>query len=120
MLLSAVLAFAQEETEIKDVKVPNPMGVHTWFIIVAVGVFLAWCISYCLQMRKESARPRPKRAEFLHQKEQILNRLAELESQKETGAIGKEKYEREFKKARSRLSEVLERLKGTAGGSEEA
>ena len=117
-LTFSALAHAQEPPGIRDVKIQNPMGTHTWFIILAVGVFLAWCISYCLQAQKESLSRRPRRAEFLRRKEQLLDRLAELESQKESGAIGKDQYEREFKKARSRLSEVLDHLKGTAGAEE--
>ena len=46
----------------REIQLPNPMGAHTWFIIVAVGAFLAWCISYVLQLQKEEAeQPAPAR-----------------------------------------------------------
>jgi hypothetical protein len=114
------LAFAQEDAPIRDVKIPNPMSAHTLFIILAIGIFLAWCISYSLQIQKESAGAKPRRNELLRQKDRILDRLAELESEKETGSISKDRYEREFRKVRSRLSEVLERLKERASGAGES
>ena len=46
-------AIAQDESGPREIQLPNPMGAHTWFIIVAVGAFLAWCISYVLQLQKE-------------------------------------------------------------------
>jgi hypothetical protein len=106
-----ILVFAQEEgAGARDVEIPNPMGAHTWFIIVAVGAFLAWCISYCLELHKESIDQKPQREDLLRQKEQTLNRIAELESQKESGTLSQERYDKEFKKAKARLSQVLERL----------
>jgi hypothetical protein len=116
VLLLPILALAQDENAIRDVKIPNPMGIHTWFIIAVVGVFLAWCISYCLQLQKESEARKPRRTELLRQKDQTLNRLAELESQKESGAIAVQVYEREFRKARSRLSDILVLLKEDTAG----
>ena len=86
------------------------MGPHTWFIIIAVGAFLAWCISYVLQLQKERLTSQPQRTTLLRQKEELLDRLAELESQKEAGAIPSQRYEKEFKKAKGRLSEVIRRL----------
>lgn len=115
-LVVPVLALAQEDNAIRDVKIPNPMGVHTWFIIAAVGVFLAWCISYCLQLQKESEARKPRRTELLRHKDQVLNRLAELESQKEAGAIALPAYESEFRKARSKLSDILVLLKEDPSG----
>ena len=111
LIATAAVAVAQEEESApRSVEVANPMGAHTWFIIVAVGVFLAWCISYCLQVQKENLRRKPARDEFLRQKDQWLDRIAELESQRDAGTISADKFEREFKKARSRLSDVLSRL----------
>jgi hypothetical protein len=101
---------AQEEETIREVQLPNPMGPHTWFIIIAVGAFLAWCISYVLQLQKEKLSNQPERGALLRQKEELLNRLAELESQQETGAISAQRYEKEFRKAKGRLSEVVTRL----------
>ena len=110
-------ALAQEEGP-REIDVANPMGVHTWFIIVAVGAFLAWCISYALQLHKEKLSSPPERRSLLSQKEQLLERLAELESQKDAGTIGAQRYEKEFKKAKGRLSEVLGRLAHKQDSSE--
>ena len=108
-VLSPVLMLAQEEGP-REVQLPNPMGAHTWFIIVAVGAFLAWCISYVLQLQKEKLTSRPQRATLLRQKEELLDRLTELESEKEAGTISTQRYEKEFRKAKGRLSEVVGRL----------
>src|SRR5262245_37729417 len=102
-------ALAQEEGP-REINVPNPMGVHTWFIIVGVGAFLAWCISYVLQLQKEKLSVAPDRRSLLRRKEELLGRLAELEDKKEAGTIGTQRYEKEFKKAKGQLSEVLVRL----------
>jgi len=108
-VLSPVIVVAQDEGP-REIELPNPMGPHTWFIIIAVGAFLAWCISYVLQLQKERLTSQPQRTTLLRQKEELLDRLAELESQKEAGAIPSQRYEKEFKKAKGRLSEVIRRL----------
>jgi hypothetical protein len=108
-VLSPVVTVGQEEGP-REVQLPNPMGAHTWFIIVAVGAFLAWCISYVLQLQKEKLTRQPQKATLLRQKEELLDRLAELESQKEAGTISPQRYEKEFRKAKGRLSEVIGRL----------
>lgn len=107
--LSPLTAFAQEEGP-REVQLPNPMSAHTWFIIIAIGAFLAWCISYVLQLQKERLSTKPQRESLLRQKDELLNRLAQLESEKEAGAITSQRYEKEYRKARGRLSEVLGRL----------
>jgi len=96
--------------DVRSVELPNPMTIHTWFIIGAVGAFLAWCISYVLQLQKERLSGKPQRESLLRQKDELLNRLAQLESQKEAGTIAPQRYEKEYKKARNRLSDVLVRL----------
>ena len=108
-VLLPVVTVAQDEGP-REVQLPNPMGAHTWFIIVAVGAFLAWCISYVLQLQKEKLTSQPQRATLLRQKEELLDRLAELESQKEAGSISTQRYEKEFRKAKGRLSEIIGRL----------
>jgi hypothetical protein len=109
---------AQEEGP-REIELPNPMSPHTWFIIVAVGAFLAWCISYALQLQHERlGKGRPPRESLLRRKEELLERLAKLESQKEAGTIAAERYEKEFKKARGQLSEVLGRLKSRPDSTE--
>ncbi|HET9217679.1 MAG TPA: hypothetical protein VFR18_11905 [Terriglobia bacterium] len=105
-----VAAMAQDEEGPREVQLPNPMGPHTWFIIIAVGAFLAWCISYVLQLQKEKLTSRPERSSLLRQKEELLDRLVELESEKEAGAISAQRYEKEFRKAKGRLSAIIERL----------
>jgi len=115
-----VAALAQEEEGPRLIQIPNPMAAHTWFIIAAVGAFLAWCISYVLQFRRNQQTEKSDKARriaLLHEKDELLDRLAQLESEKEAGAIPGPKYEKEYKKARSRLSDVLGRLggKGDAG-----
>jgi len=111
LALWPVVAFAQDEGP-REVEIPNPMDAHTWFIIVAIGAFLAWCISYILQLQKErqSEPEKTGRNSLLQQKEELLNRLANLEAQKETGEISQARYDKEFNKARGRLSDVLGRL----------
>jgi hypothetical protein len=104
-----LVLLAQDEGP-REVQLPNPMGNHTWFIIVALGALLAWCISYALQLQKERLTTKPQRESLLRQKEELLNRLTQLESQKEAGSITSQRYEKEFRKARSRLSDVLSRL----------
>ncbi len=120
LTLSPLAAFAQDEEGPRLVQIPNPMAAHTWFIIAAVGAFLAWCISYVLQFRRNQLNEKSdktKRMALLHEKDELLDRLAQLESEKEAGSIPGPKYEKEFKKARNRLSDVLARLggKGDAG-----
>jgi hypothetical protein len=109
LALAPTALLAQEEGA-RDVQLPNPMGAHTWFIIAAVGAFLAWCISYVLELQKEKLKTRPQRSSLLRQKEELLERLAELDAQKESGTIPAARYEREFKKIRGRLTDVLSRL----------
>ena len=117
-VLLPVASLAQDEGPIFP-EIPNPMSVHTWFIIAAFGAFLAWCISYILELQKEKLQRLPERSGLLSQKEQALDQLAELESRKESGEITEERYEREFKKAKARLGEILERLKGGPDSSVE-
>jgi hypothetical protein len=110
-VLAPVVALAQDEGP-REVEVPNPMGPHTWFIIVAIGAFLAWCISYVLQLQRErmTGQAKPQRDSLLRRKEELLDRLAKLESEKESGTIAAARYEKEFRKLRGQLSEILGRL----------
>jgi hypothetical protein len=110
-------ATAQEEGP-REVQVPNPMGAHTWFIIVAVGAFLAWCISYVLQLQKERLSSKPQRESLLRRKDELLDQLAELDSQKEAGTITVQHYEKEFRKTRNRLSAVLDTLRSKQDSAE--
>ena len=60
--------------------------------------------------RRETEQQATRRGSLLRQKDELLDRLAELESQKEAGTITAQRYEKEFRKAKSRLSEILGRL----------
>ena len=108
--LLPLIALAQDEAGPREVQIPNPMSAHTWFIILAVGAFLAWCISYVLQLQKEKLTSEPRRGLLLRQKDELLDRLAELEAQKEAGTITPQRYEKEFRKTKGRLSEIVGRL----------
>jgi len=104
---------AQDEGP-RFVQLPNPMAVHTWFIIVAVGAFLAWCISYVLDLQRDRLSSKPERETLLRQKELLLDRLAELELEKNAGKLSPQRYEKEYKKARGKLSDVVGRLSSKA------
>ena len=114
-------AIAQEQEGPRSIHIPNPMAAHNWFIIAAVGAFLAWCISYVLQFRRNQLEKsdKAKRTAMLHEKDELLDRLAELESEKEAGTIPGPRYEKEYRKARSQLSDVLSRLGGKRGSAED-
>ena len=85
-------AFAQDSPSLTTV--PNPMGAHTFFIIAAIGAFLLWCISYTLQVQKESLAKKKGRDDLLRQKEDLLNRIANLEDRRETNAVPDPQYRR--------------------------
>jgi len=90
--------------------VPNAMGAHTWFIIIAVGAFLLWSISYSLQLHKEALARRKGRDELARRKEELLDRIAHLEEQKDAGAIGEKKYKQDLKELKFHLGRVLDKL----------
>ncbi len=60
--------------------------------------------------KRETEHSKPERGSLLRQKEELLDRLAELEAQKEAGTITAQRYEKEFRKAKGRLSEIVGRL----------
>ena len=91
-------------------KVPNAMAAHTWFIILAVGAFLLWSISYSLQLQKEALKRRKGREDLLNRKEVLLDRISDLESQKESGKITERKYKDELKDLKFQLSKILEKI----------
>ena len=110
LLISTAILFAQDEP--RSVTLPNPMGAHTWFIIAAIGAFLLWCISYTIQLQKEALVKKKGRDELLNQKEGLLDKIADLESRRETNAVNDPQYRREMKDLRHRLAKVLETLGG--------
>lgn len=109
LLISARHSVAQEGSRVTEV--PNPMGVHTWFIILVVGSFLAWAISYSLQIQNESLSKKKGREGLLQQKEALLDQIAILETKRELNAISDQQYKQQMKDMRHRLSRVLDKLK---------
>src|SRR2546427_12736125 len=91
--------------------VPNAMGAHTWFVILAVGAFLLWSISYSLQLHKEALARKKGRDELVRLREELLDQIADLEAQRESGAVAEKKYKQDLKDLKFRLAKVLERLK---------
>src|SRR5207237_9812837 len=104
-----LLLLAQDEGA-RTADVPNAMGAHTWFIILAVGAFLLWSVSYSLQLHREALARKKGREELVRRKEELLDQLADLESQKESGAIGEKKYKQDLKDLKFHLAKVLEKL----------
>ena len=113
ILSAAATAFAQDENAPHSAEVANPMGIHTWFVIVVVGAFLAWSISYSLQMQKEALKKRSSREGLLNLKNQYLDQLANLESRKQEGTISEQRYKREYNNGRLRLAKVLEKIEAS-------
>src|SRR5438128_3088264 len=91
--------------------VPNAMGAHTWFIIVAVGAFLLWSISYSLQLHKEALARKKGRENLARRKDELIDQIAELEAQKEAGTIPEKKFKQELKDLKFQLAKVLEKLR---------
>ena len=107
--MTLLLLLAQDEGA-RTADVPNAMGAHTWFIILAVGAFLLWSISYSLQLHKEALARRKGRDELIRRKEELLDQIARLEEQKESGAIAEKKYKQDLKDLKFHLSKILEKL----------
>jgi len=107
--MTVLLLFLQDQGT-RTVDVPNAMGAHTWFIILAVGAFLLWSISYSLQLHKEAMARKKGREELVRRKDALLDQIADLETQKESGAIGEKKYKQDLKDLKFHLAKVLEKL----------
>ena len=107
--MTLLLLLAQDEGA-RTADVPNAMGAHTWFIILAVGAFLLWSISYSIQLHKEALSRRKGRDELIRRKEELLDQIAKLEEQKESGAIAEKKYKQDLKDLKFHLSKILEKL----------
>jgi hypothetical protein len=112
------LAFAQQEGPIRA-EAPNPMGPHTWFIILAVGAFLAWAISYSLDAQKQALSRKKDRESLLELKDELLDRLAALETARDTGALPEPRYRKQHRELRQRLTKALEQLGAAKKASEE-
>jgi hypothetical protein len=105
MMLLLLQAVQDEGARTADVN--NAMGAHTWFIIAAVGAFLLWSISYSLQLRKEAVARRQGRENVVRRKDELIDRIADLEAQKDAGTIAEKKYKQELKDLKFQLSKVL-------------
>ena len=117
LLLCAFPLLGQDENTPHGAEIPNPMGIHTWFIIAAVGALLAWSISYSLQLQKESLKRRTSLEGLLRRKEIYLDEIAELESRKEEGNISESQFRRQFTNTKIRLAKVLEQIEQMRGSS---
>jgi hypothetical protein len=108
--MTLLLLLLAQEDGATTADVPNAMGAHTWFIIVAVGAFLLWCISYSLQLHKEALARKKGREDLVRRKDELIDRVAELEAGKDAGSIAEKKYKQELKDLKFQLSKVLEKL----------
>jgi hypothetical protein len=104
-----LLLLAQDEGA-RTADVPNAMGAHTWFIIVAAGAFLLWCISYSLQLHKEALARKKGREDLVRRKEELIGRIADLQAQKDAGSIADKKYKQDLKDLKFQLSKILGKL----------
>lgn len=105
------LFFLLQDEGVRTADVPNAMGAHTWFIIAFVGAFLLWSISYSLQQHKEAVARKKGREDVTKRKDELIDRIADLEAQKEAGAIDEKKYKQELKGLKFQLSRILEKTK---------
>jgi hypothetical protein len=113
MLLLLLLQAQDEGARTADV--PNAMGAHTWFIIVFAAAFLAWSISYSLQLRKEALARRKGREDLVKRKDELIDRIASLEAEKDAGRLDEKKYKQELKDLKFQLSKALERIGSKPG-----
>ena len=107
--MTLLLLLAQDEGA-RTADVPNAMGAHTWFIILAIGAFLAWSISYSLQLHKEALARKKGREYLARRKDELIDKIADLESQRDAGTITGKKYKQDLKDLKFQLSKVLEKL----------
>ena len=108
VLMNFLLLLLQEEAA--PVRMPNAMATHNWFVILAIGAFLLWSVSYSLHLQKEALKRKKGREDLLLRKEALLEKIADLEGQKEFGKVGEKKYKDELKELRFQLSKVLDQL----------
>jgi hypothetical protein len=101
-----LLLLAQDDGA-RTADVPNAMGAHTWFVIIAVGAFLLWCLSYSLQLHKEALARKKGREDLVRRKQELIDKIAALEAQKDTGTVSEKKYKQDLKDLKFQLSKVL-------------
>src|ERR1700756_422292 len=108
--MTFLLLLLQADGGTQTADVPNAMGAHTWFVILAVGAFLLWSISYSLQLHKEALARKKGREHLVRRKEELIDQIADLEAQKETGSIAEKKYKQDLKDLKFQLAKILEKL----------
>jgi hypothetical protein len=101
-----LLLLAQDDAA-RTADVPNAMGAHTWFVIIAVGAFLLWCLSYSMQLHKEALARRQGREDLARRKQELVDKIADLEAQKDAGAVSEKKYKQDLKDLKFQLSKVV-------------
>jgi hypothetical protein len=89
---------------------PNSMTVHTWFIILAVGAFLVWSISYSLQLHKEALRRKTSREGLLQMKNRLLDDITRLQAEHAGGKLTDDRYRYDLNRMKQQLSRVLQEL----------
>jgi hypothetical protein len=114
--MTLLLLLAQAEGA-RTADVPNAMGAHTWFIILTAGAFLLWCISYSLHLHKEALARRKGREDLLRRKDELLGKIADLEAQRQAGALAEKKYKQDLKDLKFQLGKVLEKLGAKRDGT---
>jgi len=110
-LITLLLLLAAQDDGPKTADVPNAMGAHTWFVIFAVGAFLLWSISYSLQLHKEALAKRKGRDDLVRRRQELIDGIADLEEQKEAGAIAEKKYKQDLKDLKFQLAKVVDKLR---------
>ena len=106
-----LLLFLVQDEGPRTADVPNAMGAHTWFIIAFVGAFLLWSISYSLQLHREALARKKGREDISKRKDELIDRIADLQSKKEAGSIDEKKYRHELKDLKFQLGKILEKTK---------
>ena len=94
----------------KSAEVPNAMGAHTWFIILALGALLLWGISYSLQLQKEAMSRKKGREDLVSTRDHLLDEISDLEARKESGQIAESRYKKDLNELKVRLSRVVQQL----------
>ena len=107
--MTLLLLLAQDDGA-RTAEVSNAMGAHTWFIIIAAGAFLLWCISYSLQLHKEALARKKGREDLVRRKDELIDKITDLEAQKDAGSITEKKYKQDMKDLKFQLTKLLERL----------
>src|SRR5260370_34946783 len=95
-----LLLLLAQDAGAQTADVPNAMGAHTWFIIIAVGAFLLWSISYSLQLHREALAGRKNRDGLVRRKDKKHNKSDDSEEQKEWVAKAKKKKKKDRKDLR--------------------